>query len=69
MAGLLMEMPLKRSNIYPIIVLSLMQRSGTNFLAKLLLLHPDVGESPLPENYILHNSDDIIKFINGVKAS
>jgi protein-tyrosine sulfotransferase len=43
----------------PIFILGILQRSGTNFLADLLYLHPDCSALPAPirEDFLVHHAD------------
>lgn len=51
-----------------IFILGISQRSGTNFLMKLLELHPDILKSSQPgEDFIIHNSDKLLEFISRIK--
>jgi hypothetical protein len=52
----------------PIFVLGVMQRSGTNFLADLLLLHPDTAApAPLWEDNLLRESDHLVGYARSVR--
>jgi hypothetical protein len=51
----------------PIFILGIHGRSGTNFLADLLSLHPDCAvPSPIMEDYILHHADVLVDYSKSV---
>ena len=51
----------------PIFILGIMQRSGTNYLYNLLLLHPDCRDpAPVWEDYFVHHADLVSKFIKAL---
>jgi hypothetical protein len=50
--------------VRPIFVLGLLGRSGTNYLADLLRLHPDVTlPRPIWEDHLLRFSDDVLRYV------
>jgi hypothetical protein len=52
------------SNVEPIFVLGIKERSGTNYLFHLLCLHPSVSHGgPIWENYILDRIDVLKEFV------
>ena len=53
----------------PIIVLSALPRSGTNYLSALLALHPSCRQSRIPEDFFLANSALLIRFCDSVTDS
>jgi hypothetical protein len=53
----------------PIILLSVMPRSGTNYLSALIALHPDCRPSRIPEDFFLANSSLLIRFCGSVAES
>jgi hypothetical protein len=52
----------------PIFLQGILFRSGTNYLARLLELHPDCVLSPIPEDWLLANSSHITQFVDAVTA-
>lgn len=59
-----------KPNHDPIFILGIMQRSGTNFLDNLLLLHPDcdVGGA-VWEDFLLHHADLLVRYAEQVYKS
>jgi Sulfotransferase family len=53
----------------PIILLSACPRSGSNYLEKLLLLHPQCRKSKVPEDFYLANSETVLNFCRSVADS
>lgn len=53
----------------PIILLSVLPRSGTNYLSALLALHPQCRQSRIPEDFFLANSALLISFCRSVAES
>jgi hypothetical protein len=54
----------------PIFILGIMQRSGTNFLADLLRLHPDCDPpAPIWEDFVLHHADLLVRYARVTSAS
>jgi hypothetical protein len=54
-------------NTDPIFILGMSQRSGTNFLADLLCLHPDCGlPEPIWEDHILHHAAPLIEYADSL---
>jgi hypothetical protein len=53
----------------PIILLSPLPRSGTNYLSALLALHPDCLQSRIPEDFFLANSALLIRYCDSVADS
>jgi hypothetical protein len=55
----------------PIFIHGILQRSGTNFLWDLLLLHPDCAPplDPVREDLFLDHSDHLIEFVEAVRGS
>lgn len=48
-----------------IFILGILQRSGTNFLNDLLLLHPDCGApAPIWENFLVTHADLLVRYAN-----
>ena len=48
----------------PIFILRILQRSGTNNLYDLLLLHPDCGNpAPIWEDYFIHHIDLVLHYV------
>ena len=56
-----------RSN--PIILLSALPRSGSNYLESLLSLHPHCRKSRVPEDFFLANSETLLNFCRSVADS
>lgn len=51
----------------PIFILGIAERSGTNFLLNLLLLHPDCGApDPIWEDYLVHYADLLALYADSV---
>jgi hypothetical protein len=50
----------------PIFIQGIMQRSGTNYLYDLLLLHPDCGRSPLYENHFMTHAEHLQNYVLGL---
>jgi hypothetical protein len=51
----------------PIFVLGMAQRSGTNFLADLICLHPDCGlPAPIWEDYLLHHAGSLLEYADSL---
>lgn len=51
----------------PIFILGILERSGTNFLQDLLLLHPDCGApAPIWEDYLIAYADLLDRYVNFV---
>lgn len=51
----------------PIFILGIHGRSGTNFLADLLCLHPDCGlPAPIMEDYLVHHTDLLVRYTKSV---
>ena len=49
----------------PVLVAGIMPRSGTNFLYRLLSLHPDcapLGHPPVREDFLLHHADALVDY-------
>jgi hypothetical protein len=60
-------MPTDASSTAPIFILGISQRSGTNFLFDLLLLHPDCGApSTNWEDFLVDKSDLLIRYVSSV---
>src|SRR5215467_12101354 len=53
----------------PIILLSACPRSGSNYLEKLLSLHPQCRRSKVPEDFFLANSETLLNFCRSVADS
>lgn len=54
----------------PMFLLGISQRSGTNFLANLLCLHPDCSlPAPIQEDYVLHCARPLMDYADGLYAS
>jgi len=53
----------------PIILLSVLPRTGTNYLSALLALHPSCRKSRIPEDFFLANSALLIRFCGSVADS
>jgi hypothetical protein len=55
----------------PIFIHGILQRSGTNFLWDLLLLHPDCAPArdPIREDLFLEHSDHLIAFVDAVRGA
>jgi hypothetical protein len=54
----------------PIFILGILSRSGTNYLYKLLCLHPDCDASaPIPEDYLIHCADLLVEYVNSVSSN
>ena len=59
--------PLAPANRDPIFILGIAERSGTNFLLNLLLLHPDCGApDPIWEDYLVHYADLLALYADSV---
>ena len=57
-------------NPEPVFILGITQRSGTNFLSKLLGLHPDcVNACVIPEDFLTVRSDLLVKYSKSVYES
>jgi protein-tyrosine sulfotransferase len=53
----------------PIFILGVLQRSGTNYLYNLLLLHPHCGDpAPVWEDYLCHHADLLSAYAQAVAA-
>lgn len=53
----------------PIFILGILQRSGTNYLYNLLLLHPECGDpAPVWEDYLCHHADLLSAYVQSVTA-
>jgi hypothetical protein len=65
-AGLTGEAAVSRR---PIILLSALPRSGTNYLSALLALHPSCRQSRIPEDFFLANSALLVRFCGSVADS
>jgi hypothetical protein len=55
----------KRHPPRPVLVAGIMPRSGTNFLHRLLALHPDcapLGHPPVREDFLLHHADALVDY-------
>jgi hypothetical protein len=50
----------------PIFIQGILGRSGTNYLARLLDLHPDCQLAPIPEDWLLAESHHIMRFARAV---
>ncbi len=50
----------------PIFLHGILFRSGTNYLARLLELHPDCALSSLPEDWLLADSDRLTRYVDAV---
>lgn len=50
----------------PIFIQGVLFRSGTNYLARLLERHPDCVLSTIPEDWLLSQSDHLIRYTRGV---
>ena len=59
----------KSQQLNPIILLSVCPRSGSNYLEKLLLLHPQCRQSKVPEDFFLANSETLLNFCRSVAES
>jgi protein-tyrosine sulfotransferase len=59
----------KSQQLNPIILLSVCPRSGSNYLEKLLLLHPQCRKSKVPEDFFLANSETLLNFCRSVAES
>lgn len=60
--------PLFASKQHPIFILGILQRSGTNYLNNLLLLHPDVQSPGLVwEDFFLAHSDLLVQYRESVE--
>jgi len=60
-------MPDSPSCTAPIFILGIHGRSGTNFLADLLCLHPDCGiPAPIMEDYLVCHSDLLVRYAESV---
>jgi sulfotransferase family protein len=53
----------------PIFLFSALPRSGSNYLAMLLGLHPDCRESQVPEDFFLANAATLVRFCRSVIES
>ena len=55
----------------PIFIHGILQRSGTNFLWDLLLLHPDCAppRDPVREDLFLDHSDHLVAFVDAVRGA
>jgi hypothetical protein len=55
----------------PIFIHGILQRSGTNFLWDLLLLHPDCAPArdPIREDLFLEHSDHLVAFVEAVRGA
>jgi hypothetical protein len=55
----------------PIFIHGILGRSGTNFLWRLLLLHPDCAPQvePVREDLLLEHSDHLLSFLQSVQAA
>jgi hypothetical protein len=54
----------------PCFILGIEHRSGTNYLFHLLELHPDcVGLGPIWEDYLLHHSNLLVRYVKDVYGS
>lgn len=50
-------------------ILGIQRRSGTNYLSRLLNLHPNcTGPGPVAEDFLLHHSDLLRQYVNRVYA-
>ena len=54
------------SSMRPIFLLGIMQRCGTNFLNRLLLLHPDLESHPISEDYLIAKSHNLFQYVEQV---
>jgi len=54
------------SSTRPIFLLGIMQRCGTNFLNRLLLLHPDLQSHPVSEDYLIAKSHNLFQYVEQV---
>jgi hypothetical protein len=62
--------PLFTDARHPIFILGILQRSGTNYLNNLLLLHPDVKPPGLVwEDFFLAHSDLLASYMESVQSS
>jgi len=59
----------KSQQLNPIILLCVCPRSGSNYLEKLLLLHPQCRKSKVPEDFFLANSETLLNFCRSVAES
>jgi sulfotransferase family protein len=62
--GELLSMVSSASQTAPIFIIGIRARSGTNYFADLLRLHPDCGDSPAPiwEDHLLYDADVVAKY-------
>lgn len=57
------------SNGEPIFILGISQRSGTNYLADLLCLHPDCGlPAPIWEDFFLYYAAPLVEYAGAIHA-
>lgn len=54
------------SHSRPVLIMGCMQRSGTNFLTDLLVLHPDCGSSTILEDYLVVEARHLERYVTGV---
>ena len=53
----------------PVFILGITRRSGTNFLYRALLLHPDCGAARQPgEDFLVHEADRLVGYVDAVAA-
>ena len=50
----------------PIFIQSTLGRSGTNYLARMLALHPQCSLSPIPEDYLLAESHWLADYVSAI---
>jgi protein-tyrosine sulfotransferase len=62
--------PVSDRQVGPIFIHGILQRSGTNFLWDLLLLHPDCAPArdPIREDLFLQHSDPLVAFVETVRS-
>ena len=60
----------ERSAEGPVFILGTMPRSGTNFLHRLICLHPDCGAvntTPVREDYLLHHTNHLRQYVQRLR--
>ena len=60
------KLPISQSNA-PVFLLGILQRSGTNYLYNLLLMHPALGDpAPIWEDHLLYHADMLFGYVKFV---